>query len=108
MLDIALDHMQGFGDAHVRNAVPEAIKLPLDEPLPLKPQVDRKIAVDMVNLVLPYGVGKRTGGFRRLNGSRDCPEDRTQQDNWRKGKTERVSGQCQPAGGLSIGAGSCL
>jgi glutamate/tyrosine decarboxylase-like PLP-dependent enzyme len=57
MLDVALDHAEGYREGPVWTEVPGAVKQALAEAPPMEPQGAEKVCDDFVNLVLPYATG---------------------------------------------------
>lgn len=57
MLDVALDHAEGYRERPVWKQVPDDVKQALTEPTPMEPQGTEKVCDDFVNLVLPYATG---------------------------------------------------
>ncbi len=57
MLDVALDHAEGYRDRPVWTPVPDDVKKALAEAPPMVPQGTEKVCDDFVNLVLPYATG---------------------------------------------------
>jgi len=57
MLDVALDHAEGYRDGRVWTPVPAEVKQALAEALPMEPQGAGKVCDDFVDLVLPYATG---------------------------------------------------
>jgi len=57
MLDVALDHAEGYRERPVWTPVPDDVKQALVEAPPMEPQGVEKVCDDFINLVLPYATG---------------------------------------------------
>ena len=57
VLDDALDHVQGVRERPVWTPMPPEVVKRLAEPLPTDGQSTEQVSADLVDLVLPYGVG---------------------------------------------------
>ena len=66
MLDVALDHAEGYRDRPVWTEVPGDVKEALVEPTPMEPQGTEKVCDDFVNLVLPLRDRKHPSPVLRL------------------------------------------
>ena len=57
MLDVALDHAEGYRERPVWTPVPDDVKQALVEAPPIEPQGVERVCDDFINLVLPYATG---------------------------------------------------